>query len=179
MDRNVDRKKPTSQVKDSTEMQISENNAELCTSRRSIVKKMAVGSAALACCSALPSKWTTPFLEFGSLPAHATTSATVASSSYSKTERIDRTGDIYIDGTIRSKFVSSKLGTAYGTSIQVVFDTGGVINVPDTTKDVNTDQRGYRPGGGMANHPVSEIPTMEVYAEPGSRATYITIHYNG
>ncbi len=43
-------------------------------SRRSVIKKMAVGSAALAGCSALPEKWVPALVEFGSLPAHATTS---------------------------------------------------------------------------------------------------------
>ncbi|MGI9536634.1 MAG: hypothetical protein ACR2PB_06175, partial [Desulfocapsaceae bacterium] len=42
--------------------------------RRSLVKKMAMGTAALTGCSALPEKWITPFAEFGTLPAHATTS---------------------------------------------------------------------------------------------------------
>lgn len=35
---------------------------------------MAVGGAALAGCSVLPEKWVTPLAEFGTLPAHATTS---------------------------------------------------------------------------------------------------------
>ena len=42
--------------------------------RRSVIRKLAVGTAALAGCSVLPEKWTTPFVEFGTLPAHATTS---------------------------------------------------------------------------------------------------------
>ena len=40
---------------------------------------MAIGTAALAGCSALPDKWTTPLVEFGALPAHATTSGSLAS----------------------------------------------------------------------------------------------------
>ncbi len=43
-------------------------------SRRTVIRKLAIGSAALAGCSMLPKKWTTPIMEFGSLPAHAITS---------------------------------------------------------------------------------------------------------
>ncbi|MCI5124010.1 MAG: hypothetical protein D3925_05930 [Candidatus Electrothrix sp. AR5] len=42
--------------------------------RRSTLRKIAAGTIALAGCSVLPDKWTTPLVEFGSLPAHATTS---------------------------------------------------------------------------------------------------------
>lgn len=49
-------------------------NQERNISRRTIIRKLAIGSAALAGCSILPEKWTAPILEFGSLPAHATTS---------------------------------------------------------------------------------------------------------
>lgn len=45
--------------------------------RRKIIKKIAAGTAALAGCSVLPDKWTSPLLEFGSLPAHATTSTLI------------------------------------------------------------------------------------------------------
>ncbi|MEJ2136827.1 MAG: hypothetical protein P8X86_16480 [Desulfofustis sp.] len=42
--------------------------------RREVIKKLAVGTAAVTGCSLLPDKWTTPLVEFGALPAHATTS---------------------------------------------------------------------------------------------------------
>jgi hypothetical protein len=42
--------------------------------RRSALRKIAAGTIALTGCSALPAKWTTPLVEFGTLPAHATTS---------------------------------------------------------------------------------------------------------
>lgn len=45
--------------------------------RREIIKKLALGSAAVTGCSLLPHKWTTPLVEFGVLPAHATTSGLV------------------------------------------------------------------------------------------------------
>jgi hypothetical protein len=177
--------------------------------RRAVVRKIAVSSAALACCSVIPTKWTRPLIEFGTLPAHATTSSptisdvikiiedeiaaangvtpteeaaepAAANSPYNKTERIDYSGDISIDKILRRKFASNKVGTEYGKSIKIVFNTGAVMNIPDTSKDVNVDMRGYRPGGTIcSNHDAGEIPTMEVYAEPGSRAAYITVHYKG
>lgn len=52
--------------------------------RRTVIRKLAVGTAALAGCSLLPEKWTTPILEFGALPAHATTSGTSAAASAAK-----------------------------------------------------------------------------------------------
>ena len=45
--------------------------------RREVVKKIALGTAALTGCSLLPEKWTTPLVEFGALPDHATTSGLV------------------------------------------------------------------------------------------------------
>ena len=45
--------------------------------RRTVIRKLAVGSAVIAGSSLLPTKWTTPLLEFGSLPAHAQTSGDV------------------------------------------------------------------------------------------------------
>lgn len=45
--------------------------------RREVVKKIALGTAALTGCSLLPEKWTKPLVEFGALPAHATTSGLV------------------------------------------------------------------------------------------------------
>jgi len=42
--------------------------------RRSALRKIAAGTVVLAGYSALPDKWTTPLVEFGALPAHATTS---------------------------------------------------------------------------------------------------------
>lgn len=45
--------------------------------RRKVLKKLALGTAAIAGCSVLPGKWTSPIVEFGALPAHAVTSGTV------------------------------------------------------------------------------------------------------
>ncbi len=50
-------------------------------SRRTVIRKLAVGTAALAGCSILPDKWTTPMMKFGVLPAHAQTSGVTTNSS--------------------------------------------------------------------------------------------------
>jgi hypothetical protein len=49
-------------------------SAQYNPTRRLVIRKMAVGTAAVAGCSLLPEKWVTPLVEFGTLPAHATTS---------------------------------------------------------------------------------------------------------
>lgn len=204
MSRNVD-KVPTVQEEYNEEQVPLDRVAEVDYNRRKIVRKIAVGSTALACCSAIPEKWTTPLLEFGSLPAHATTSGleatlqaavedveaeierateadqeaadeTETSSPYNSSETINRTGPIYIDGVIRSKFVSDKFGPQYGKSINIVFNSGEQLYIPDTRKDVNQGGMGYRPGGNYTYH--KDVNTMEVYAKPGSSASYITIYYN-
>ena len=143
--------------------------------RRQVLRKMAVGAAALAGCSVLPERWTSPLVEFAALPAHAATSGMAADPPYTKTEVIQKSGVISIDKVLRPKFISPKYGWDYGTSMKIVFNTGGVIYVPDTRHDVITrESRVYRTGGRRP-----DIPTMEVYAEPTSKATSITIHYMG
>lgn len=47
--------------------------------RRTAMRKLAVGAVALAGCSVLPEKWSSPLVEFGSLPAHAATSGSASS----------------------------------------------------------------------------------------------------
>ena len=54
-----------------------ETITDTVVSRRSVIRKMAAGTAVLAGVSALPDKWVSPLVEFGSLPAHATTSGAV------------------------------------------------------------------------------------------------------
>lgn len=53
-------------------------NAPENNERRKVLKKIAIGSAAVAGCSVLPKQWTSPVVEFGALPAHAVTSGTTA-----------------------------------------------------------------------------------------------------
>ena len=201
MNRSVDRQAASPHEKRDAKQHYAEIAVD--HKRRTVIRKLAVSSAALACCSVIPAKWTTPLVEFGTLPAHATTSvptiqeivelideqispaqeetpteegtARAASSPYSRTERIDQSGEIYIDGILRNKFVSRKLGPQYGKSIKIVFSTGEELNVPDTTEDVNYDGMGYRPGGNYTYH--KDVTYMEVYARPGSKPKYITIHY--
>lgn len=202
MNRSVDRQTASQNENEVNNLQ---QNCEVPVDRqrRTIIRKLAVSSAALACCSVIPTKWTPPFLEFGTLPAHATTSAptaqeilkqiedqiaaaqqpapaqaaatTAADSPYTRTKRIDQAGKIYIDGILRNKFVSKKLGPQYGKRIKIVFSTGEVLLVPNTKEDVNFDGMGYRPGGNYTYH--KDVRYMEVYARPGSRAKHITIHY--
>ena len=161
-------------------IQQAAGNEPLDSGRRTAIRKLAVGAAALAGCSMLPDKWTSPLIEFGSLPAHAVTSGAAqqtaaATTETLKTEVIQKSGYISIDKVLRPKFVSPKMGWDYGKSIRIVFNTGGEIIVGDTRHDVITrENRVYRTGGRRAN-----IPTMEVYAEPKSKATYITIYYKG
>ena len=202
MNRSLDRQ-PTSQNENGVTNLQQNREDGVDHKRRTIVRKLAVSSAALACCSVIPAKWTTPLIEFGTLPAHATTSAptvqeivkqiedqlaasqnntptetdtsAAASSPYSKTKRIDQSGEIYIDGILRNKFVSNKLGPEYGKSIKIVFSSGEELYIPDTKEDVNFDGMGYRPGGNYTYH--KDVTYMEVYAKPGSKPKYITIHY--
>ncbi|SHH70457.1 hypothetical protein SAMN02745124_01500 [Desulfofustis glycolicus DSM 9705] len=174
--------------------------------RRLVVRKIAAGSAAVAGLSVLPGKWVAPLVEFGTLPAHAITTGALeavvervnqelekaeektttddqaatdgfstSSGTYTHSETIPKTGDIMIDRVLRSKFVSPKLGPQYGPTMHIVFDSGEEMFVPDTSKHVDTvPGRGYRPGRTLV-----ETPTMEVYADPGSRARSITIYFNG
>ncbi len=52
----------------------AEKSAPANDGRRKVLKKLALGTVAVAGCSVLPSKWTSPVVEFGALPAHAVTS---------------------------------------------------------------------------------------------------------
>ncbi|MCI5126024.1 MAG: hypothetical protein D3925_16525 [Candidatus Electrothrix sp. AR5] len=63
-----------SSINDETVQCLQSVDQERNISRRTVIRKLAIGSAALAGCSMLPKKWMTPVMEFGSLPAHATTS---------------------------------------------------------------------------------------------------------
>ena len=66
--------KTKSSINDETARCLQSVDQERNISRRTVIRKLAIGSAALAGCSMLPEKWTTPVMEFGSLPAHAITS---------------------------------------------------------------------------------------------------------
>ncbi len=55
----------------------SEKSAPDNNDRRKVLKQLAVGTVAVAGCSILPTRWTSPVVEFGALPAHAVTSGQV------------------------------------------------------------------------------------------------------
>ncbi len=75
MTKNHDPGQNSSEVVSVSEQSV--NNAPANNDRRKMLKKLAVGTIAVAGCSALPSKWTSPVVEFGALPAHAVTSGEV------------------------------------------------------------------------------------------------------
>lgn len=129
--------------------------------RRSVIRKMAVGTAALAGCSALPGKWVTPLAEFGALPAHATTSGALGAIIDELSQGIEETeaaeaqaaaapeaqdmrgyanqvtvknkgAKISIDKILRDKFVFPKLGPQYGPKLLVVWSDGRELKVPDS-----------------------------------------------
>ncbi|MCI5137343.1 MAG: hypothetical protein D3922_02755 [Candidatus Electrothrix sp. AR1] len=129
--------------------------------RRSAIRKIAAGTVVLAGCSVLPDKWTTPLVEFGSLPAHATTSGLeklvelveqryqaeaaqeeVPSSQetanndlrgYSNTLTIQDSGELMsCDSIMQHKIVFPKLGPQYGSSLLLVWSDGNELYVPDS-----------------------------------------------
>ena len=130
------------------------------TERRKIIRKLAVGTAALAGCSVLPEKWTIPVLEFAALPAHATTSGDVEEKvkeaadadaaaaeadaaddsdddlrGYSNSLTIENTGDrMSCDSIWQDKFVFPKLGPEYAKSFLIVWSDGNELYVPDSTR---------------------------------------------
>ncbi len=138
---------------------VGEQNA----TRRSVIKKMAVGSAALAGCSVLPEKWVTPLVEFGALPAHATTSGALEAIIEELSRGVEETeaaevqaaaapevednrgygnqvtvknngAKISIDKILRDKFVFPKLGPQYGPRLLIVWSDGRELYVPDSKR---------------------------------------------
>ena len=138
---------------------VGEQNA----TRRSVIKKMAVGSAALAGCSVLPEKWVPPLVEFGALPAHATTSGALEAiieelsrgveeaeaaevqaaaapevednRGYGNQVTVKNNGaKISIDKILRDKFVFPKLGPQYGPKLLIVWSDGRELYVPDSKR---------------------------------------------
>lgn len=141
--------------------------------RRSAIRKLAIGTAALAGCSVLPDKWTIPLVEFGTLPAHATTSGLIAEieeavenettkipedektaddpgsddmQGYSNKLTIMNTGDkMSCDKILQDKFIFSKLGPQYGKSFLIVWSDGNELDVPDSVSmAMNSNQNDFR-----------------------------------
>jgi hypothetical protein len=70
-----------------------ENSPEqVNTDRRQVLKKLAAGTAALAGCSVMPERWTSPVLKFAALPAHAITSGDITAAAEAIAEATGDTG---------------------------------------------------------------------------------------
>lgn len=175
--------------------------------RRTVIKKIAAGTAVVAGCSALPDKWVSPLIEFGSLPAHATTSGAVeaivdelrdgisaeaaATTSAATTEPEDMRGYankvtvnntgawISIDKILRDKFVFPKLGPQYGPKLLVVWSDGRELYVPDSKKMTmyGGDDERKYQPGGPYSGNNPDIPSMEVYAAIGTHPASVTVYY--
>ncbi|MBI5546014.1 MAG: hypothetical protein HY901_19150 [Deltaproteobacteria bacterium] len=89
-----------------------------------------------------------------------------------------QTGMLSINKVLRPKFViSGRVGQDFGKSFKLVFNTGEVIYVPNSACDVNLKSgAGYRPGNQGDAGRRKEIPSMTVFAPPGSKATSVTIY---
>lgn len=161
-------------------MNQAENLQELTIhDRRAAIRKIMAGTVVLAGCSALPEKWTTPLLEFGALPAHATTSG--QQPGYNNEVTIDDSGDLLsVDGILQHKIAFPKVGPQYAQSLLLVWSDGNELYIPDSSKmtlNANKDDaRKYQPGGSYSgNNP--DIPTMEVYAKRGTHPSHVTLYY--
>lgn len=156
--------------------------ATLVTDRRSVIRKLAVGTVALAGCSVLPAKWTTPLVEFGALPAHAITSGEVASLyGYANQVEISNTGaKVSVDSILQDKFVFPMLGPDYGPRFLIVWSDGNELVVSDSSRMTmvgsESDARKFQPGGPYS-HNNPDIPTMEVYAKRGTHPESVTVYY--
>ena len=88
--------------------------------------------------------------------------------------RIMRGPDIWINPALRPRFIGDKLGPEYGKRFRITFSDGRVMDVPNSSRDVNTVAgRGYRPGGHPDTHP--DVEFREVYADPDTSPAYIDI----
>ncbi len=158
------------------------STAPSVTSRRSVIRKLAVGTVALAGCSVLPAKWTTPLVEFGALPAHATTSGEAAALyGYKNKVIIANTGEkMSCDSIWQDKFVFPKLGPEYGPRLLIVWSDGNELAVSDSSRmAMSGDQRDFRKyqPGGSYSHNNPDIPTMEVYAKRGTHPESVAIYF--
>lgn len=159
-----------------------------CHDRRTVLRKMAAGAAAVAGCSLLPEKWLPPVAEIGALPAHAVTSGPAASMTESATARgfannltIADTGQImHCDGIMQHKIVFPKLGPQYGPKLLLVWSDGNELHVSNSAHmAMHSDQRDFRkyqPGGRYSGYDPN-IPTMEIYAKRGTHPSSVTLYY--
>ncbi len=110
--------------------------------RRKVLKKLAIGTAAVAGCSVLPNKWTSPIVEFGALPAHAVTSGTPVAAAEPAPEPT-AAGDTREEGLYwgrhngnRPTWYFSKPMRDYPQQFTVVVDGCATVNI--------TSHNGYR-----------------------------------
>jgi len=204
-----------------------QNQGQINLRRRTVIRKLVVGSAALACSSAMPSRWTTPLIEFGTLPAHATTSGAVSAIvqelrqaaeqenveaqlepqvqqqvepqvqqqvepevqqqeemyGYQSREEAENVGPIHISGHFPTRFVFNHKGPTYGRQVLIVCDDGQQMQVNDTSRGfiIGTGNRKYVAGEPYFNHEegAGKFPTMEYYADYGTRPNRCWVYYNG
>lgn len=153
--------------------------------RRAVIRKLATGTAVLAGCSVMPAQWTKPFVAFGTLPAHATTSGDADGDAdedmhgYENSLTIKNTGaKVSVDRILQDKFVFPQDGPKYGKSFLIVWSDDHQLYVPDSKHMIlrpAPDARKYQPGYPYSSNP--DIDTMEVYAKRGTHPESVTLYY--
>ena len=162
-------------------------------SRRSALKKIAVGVGVLAGYNVLPDKWTKPIVGQIALPAHAATSVaviqtapvTAGDGTYNTSETF---GVAFASKSGGKQFTwLPQTGGYYGGPIKFVFGNGcGELFVPDARvthgadgNNSNYNQAYYfcgtdfQPGAEEYNGGVASV-----FAPPGCLANSVTIFYN-
>ena len=202
-------KKSTHQGHSPSNQNTVKNPEKINQNRRSLVHKLAVGSAAIACCSVLPEKWSTPLVEFGSLPAHATTSGTINAvieelEEHLTTEEEAALEEALSDVETQQKSEAETRGYAsthrinnsgmiyidgilrskfiyggYGTDFGRSILIVFSSGVELFVPNTSNDVNSATGKGYRPGGKHPEIPTMEVYADIGDHPGYITIYYNG
>ncbi len=109
------------------------NGKPECNDRRKVLKKLAVGTAAVAGCSVLPSKWTSPLVEFGTLPAHAVTSGTTTATTTETATPADTSREVgsyhgRFNGNRPTWYFSRKMKN-YPSQFTVVIEGCGTVEV--------------------------------------------------
>jgi hypothetical protein len=161
-------------------------NAQAIHDRRTVLRKLVVGSAALAGCTLLPEKWLPPLVEFGTLPAHAVTSGeklpeSAVALGFTKSLTVNDVGLIMqCDSINQHKIVFPKLGPEYCSSMLLIWSDKNELYVGNSAKmamngDIS-DFRKYQPGGVYSGYN-PDIPSMEVYAKRGTHPSSVTMYY--
>lgn len=137
--------------------------------RRMVLKKLAIGTAALAGCSVLPGKWTSPLVEFGALPAHAVTSGT--------SEPVaDTQGNVREDGSYHGRHNGDRPTWYFSKNMSDYPQTFTVV-IEGCSETTVTDNNGERYEEGWVVVKQSDVSGrgMAVVGSPscGSRSCYI------